>query len=138
MVGLADVTCRIGKELYVFFNAIEHAPHDIQNMLKELQQLDTIISSIHTLAENNNKPPFSTDDQLSFSAILQALHDCKSEFESLRDLVEKFKPNQQLGAKKHLANKVKWILEEKKITKSCQKLERLKLSLTTVLTSVGW
>ncbi|KAL9122130.1 MAG: hypothetical protein Q9187_001307 [Circinaria calcarea] len=138
VVGLADVTCRIGKELYVFFNAIKHASQDVQTMLKELQQLDTIISGIHTLAENNNKPPFSTDDQLSFSAIFQALHDCKNEFETLRELVEKFKPNQQLGAKEHLANKVKWILDEKKITKSCRKLERLKLSLTAVLTSVGW
>ena len=138
VAGLADVTCRLGKELYGFFSAIKHASQDIQNMLKELQQLEAIISSIQTLAENYGNSPWATDDNLFVSGIHQTILHCKDEFETLRERVGRLRLDQHSGTAKNLTSKVKWILDDKKTVQSCQKLERIKLSLTTLLTSAGW
>lgn len=139
VIGLADMLCRAGKDLYLFFSAVRAASRDIQNMLEELRQLQVIVTSVQTLATNYVNSPFAGDDglRLSLSAIAEALKGCQVEFTFLKDLTDKAGAKQQSRAGNSLATKVKWVLDGNKITQSCQKLERLKNSLSNALSVAG-
>ena len=137
VVGLADVVCRLSRELYTFFTALKDASHDVQNMLQELEQLEAIILNIQNNAREYRNSLFATDDGLDLSGVSRALQGCQDEFTQLQAMVEKSGLNKVSGTAKGLANKVSWVLEEKKISKSCQRLERLKLLLTAALTTSG-
>ena len=137
VVSLADVLWRTSKELYGFFSDVKNASKNVQSMRLELQQLEGILLSIHKHAESYDKSLYSTEDGLSASGLLTNLQYCEAEFKGLNDIVEESRRNQGLGPVDRLASKFKWVLDEKKVTRCCQRLEKVKLLLNTVLSLDG-
>jgi len=137
IVSLADVLLRTGKEVYAFFSAVKEASKNVQSMLAELQQFDGILISIKKNADSFNNSLFATDDGHSALGLLTNLQYCEAEFKVLKDLVAESKRNQGLGLVEKLASKVQWVFDEKKIAQCCQRLEKVKLLLNTVLSLSG-
>ena len=137
ILGLADVLCRAGKELFIFFTAIKDASKDIRNVAEELQQFIALLASVKTAVEQREASALAKDDELSWSGVIKALKGCQIELSELSLFVAKSRPNQQFGKAMNFVHKVKWVLDEKKLIQSCQRLERRKLTLITALTVIG-
>jgi len=136
-VSLADALWRTSKELYGFFSAVKDASKDVRSMLLELQQFEDILTSIKNNAYSFNNSAFVTDDGLSASGLLTNLQYCSAEFKVLKDIVEDSRRNHGQGSVKKFASKFKWVFDEKKIAQCCQRLEKVKLLLNTVLSLAG-
>ena len=114
IVGLVDVVCRMGKELYVFFAAVKGASQEIKDLQVELQDLETIFSTIRDYCESFSNSPFATADYLVLPNIVITLGSVREEYNILQGIVDtaKWKAQQRT---KNLANKIKWVLNEKRI-----------------------
>jgi len=53
IVGLADVSFRAVKELYVFFSAVKGASKEVKSLQNELQDINTIL---RFLSDNGGSP----------------------------------------------------------------------------------
>lgn len=53
IVGLADVSFRAAKELYVFFSAVKGASKEVKSLQNELQDINTIL---RLLSDNGGSP----------------------------------------------------------------------------------
>ena len=137
VVGLADVICRLGKELYSFYSTCKNSSQEIQHLVTELQQLDTIIQSIRKIAQTYQTSAFATDDGLALPDVLETLQNCQSEYEVLLDLAEGANPAKFPATARGIYKKVKWVLDEKKVVRACQKLERVKSTLAAALSNTG-
>ena len=137
VLSLVDVVCRAGKELFVFCAAIKDASNDIRYVAKELQQFNTLLSSVKAAIEQRGKSALAKCGELSWSGVVEALKDCQSELTELSLFVEKSKPKPQCGKAMNLVSKIKWVLDEGKVIRSCQRLERRKLTLITALSVIG-
>ncbi|MCJ1246656.1 hypothetical protein MMC30_003865 [Trapelia coarctata] len=137
IVSLADVLWRTSRDLYGFFSAVKDASKNVQSMLLELQQFEGILTSIKNNTFSFNGSQFVTNDGLSGSGLLTNLKYCSAEFKVLKDIVEDSRRNQGQGPVKKLASQVKWVFDEKKIAQCCQRLEKVKLLLNTVLSLAG-
>lgn len=116
---------------------MKEASKNVQSMLAELQQFDGILISIKKNADSFNNSLFATDDGHSALGLLTNLQYCEAEFKVLKDLAAESKRNQGLGLVKRFASKVQWVFDEKKIAQCCQRLEKVKLLLNTVLSLSG-
>ena len=137
IISLADVLLRTTKELYTFFAAVKDASKNAGSILQELGQFDNILLSVKTNVDSYNSSPFSTNDGLSASVLLNHLKNCSAEFDVLKNIVEESKRKQGLGPLQKYTSKVKWVFDEKKIAQSCQRLEKEKLLLNTALSLAG-
>jgi len=131
IVGLADVACRLGKELYEFFRAVKDAPRDIQNMLQELRSLEGTLLEVRKLAVDYADSSFSNDG-LSSVLLEQTLQGCVAESKSLLALVEKVATPATSAI-----DRFKWVLDHKKVKQSLGRLQRLRTHLNMALSLSG-
>ncbi|MCJ1382294.1 hypothetical protein MMC17_005407 [Xylographa soralifera] len=137
MLSLVDVVCRAGKELFMFFTAIKDASKDIRKVAEELQQFVALLTIVQATVEQRETSNFTNGSEPSLSAIVEALKGCQSELIELSLFVDKLRPNLQHGKAIKLASKVRWVMDEKRVIQSCQRLERRKLTLITALSVIG-
>ena len=137
VVGLLDVLCRASRELCVFFSSVKNASKEIQNVLRELEQLNALITDIQNYVDTFKSSLFVTDDGLSPSRLISTLQACRTELDALKAMVDALRGTGQPGVVKRLASRVKWASNDKKLVRHQKKLEELKTSLNTTLSIVG-
>ncbi|KAF2785996.1 hypothetical protein K505DRAFT_205690, partial [Melanomma pulvis-pyrius CBS 109.77] len=132
VIGVADVVLRVGVECCRFLSEIKDAPAEIDSLrtcIKDnLQLVDTLKK--HSDDLRDPAPPMSlpaTDASSAldgFNSSIRALH---RELNALQALAKKHSGIDKTWAR------VKWILDERKINKSLEKLERSKSTLGVAL-----
>lgn len=135
IVGLADVACRLGKELCEFFRAVKDAPRDIQHMLQELHSLEGTLLEVRKLTADYTDSSFSNEDSLSSILLEQPLQECVAEFKSLLALVEKAATPATSALDRFKG--FKWVLDHKKVERSLGRLQRLRNNLNMALSLSG-
>ena len=137
VLSLLDVVGRAVKELYVFCAAIKDASKDIRYIAEELRQFTALLAGVKAAVEQRETSALTERSELSWFGVVEALQGCQSELIELSVLLEKSMPKQQCGKAMNMLNKVKWVLNEKKVIRSWQRLEGQKLTLVTALSVLG-
>jgi hypothetical protein len=128
VVSIADVLIRTGRNVYSFLHDITDAPDDLQRLHERIDE-NTILAEVskECLQELSKDPQLTAATKVvgSFDTTLRALN---RELQSLSRLIAKYKYNKKTWSR------VKYVLDERKINKVLENLERVKSNLTSILT----
>lgn len=132
VVGAADVVVRLSLECHRFLSEIKDAPEEIDRLrtsIKENRELvDTLMKHLADLRDPTSSISSSTID------LSPAINQTNS---SVRALQRELNALLLLSKKYNGGNKtwerVKWVLDERKISKCLERLERTKSTLGVVL-----
>ena len=140
VVGVLDVVLRAGRGLHAFFGAIKDAPRDLDELKRSLGDVILLVADVQAYRRALENSPLNAVPITSMNpnskpqpqiTLMAALRSLQRELSSLTALVKRHKD---------LANpweKLKYMLDEKKIRASVQKLETFKSTLNSVLGVIG-
>lgn len=124
VVGAADVIARTGREVFVFLCDVADAPENIN-------RLSTTVNEVTLLIETTQQCLKALGGRKQSAATLASLDTAtrglKRELQSLKLMCTKFK------GKNRTWNRVKYVLDDKKIAKALLNLERSKTMLGNAL-----
>jgi hypothetical protein len=132
VVGAADVVLRASAECYRFFSSIKDAPDEVNQLCIAIKENKRLVQSLQKHLDELRDPAScismptqsSTSELYGFDSAFRAL---QREMIALEKLAKKHNgPNKTWG-------RVKWYLDERKIAKSREKLERAKSMLGLAL-----
>lgn len=135
VVGVVDVVLRASIECCRFLSKIKDAPAEIDRLrtcIKENTQLiETLKKHLDRLRDPTSSVVWSTTELSStfdgFNSSVRALH---RELNALQTLAKKH------GSADTTWARVKWVLDGRKMSKSLEKLERSKSTLSVALSLV--
>jgi chromosome segregation ATPase len=135
VLGAADVVLRASVELRRFLSEIKGAPAEIDSLRISIEENTQLVDIMKQHLNDLGNPVSSMS--LSASDMTSALEGFKSsvraldrELNTLRVLAKRY-----TGSDKTWAS-VKWVLDERKVSKSLEKLERSKVTLNVALSLV--
>ncbi|OCK82413.1 hypothetical protein K432DRAFT_424190 [Lepidopterella palustris CBS 459.81] len=135
-VSLADVACRLCKDLYGFTCAVKNASAEIRRVRETIHQLEHILQDVKELASGYQKSDIREDHRETFNNINAALVTCRDDLQRLRGILGRQDSHTDTFVNR-FGKRVKSVFNEKAIEKlSCQ-LDRHKTSLTTLLSIMG-
>lgn len=128
VIGVADIALRTGREVYGLLHNIVDAPNDIRRLCDSVKEISQVVEisreCLETFFNQNRKSDAVIE---SLNAILRSLN---RELHSLRAL------SLQFGCSKARWNRVKYVLDKRKIGKSLDNIERSKTLLANAMTIV--
>lgn len=135
VVGAADVVLRASVECCRFLSGIKDAPAEIAQLRVSIQENKKLIESLRKHLDELRDPAssisMSANDPISaldgFDSSFRALH---RELNSLQKLAKRYSGVDRTWAR------VKWLLDERKIGRSLEKLERSKSMLGIALSLI--
>ena len=140
VVGVLDVVLRTGRELYAFIGAIKDAPRHLMDLKLSLADVNLLVGDVKLYLDelevsapaaglilSKNSTP-SRQPPLPLSAALKSF---QRELSSLLASVNRH------GDLAKPLGKLKYILDERKVSMSLQKLETSKSTLNGVLVLIG-
>jgi hypothetical protein len=123
IVGVADVVVRTGRELYHFLCEVSDASDEVKRLNECIWDTILLVDALRNCAQAN----VDVGIVASVQAAVRALH---RELQSLKLVLAKFK-----GAKTAWS-RIKYALDEKKVSKALTSLERSKSLLVNSLTII--
>ncbi|KAF2125913.1 hypothetical protein P153DRAFT_348131 [Dothidotthia symphoricarpi CBS 119687] len=129
VVGVADVVIRTGRDLYSFLHDIADAPENISKLSERINETAILAGAARQCFQklDHHAKPLN-GPTASIESALKAL---KRELESLGKLLAKQKGSHKTWSK------IKYALDERKIDKALESLERSKTLLANALILAG-
>lgn len=138
IVGLADVVFRLGIASSELYFRYRNASESITRLLRDLKNLADIVALVRAFAEEYNRSPYALDDsQVLLPQLETALQCCKQELEGLEGIAKKVTSNASDAWFTQWGKGLSWALDDQKILKSCQQIERYMVTLNTALSLTG-
>jgi len=137
VVGLADIVFRLGKDLYELCERAQSASRSISRLLAELRAVTSIVARIRIFVHEFECSSFALEDSLTLPHIESILTLCGQEFEILTAIIASTQTRASDGWTAQFLKRFKWALDEQSIEQSCQRLQRLSISLTAALSLNG-
>lgn len=138
VIGAADVVLRASIEFSHFLAAVKDAPADVERLRTSLQETTLLVETAkHYLEELKDCRSFSpaSPQTVGLGKALSCFTSCIRALE--RELVSLVALVRRYDGACQSWGRIKWILDERKLGKSMQKLETSKVALTTALVLVG-
>jgi DNA repair exonuclease SbcCD ATPase subunit len=129
VVNMADLVCKSMKEMYTFIAAMKSAPKEIQLLGEQLLGLEEIVAKVKDYWSESQQ---ASDQHDTLPAFLSSLTRFKTELEVLKKF---FKSTS--GADSSLGERLKWVLQESKVSQTIDRLEKHKTTLIATLAIVG-
>jgi hypothetical protein len=137
VVGVIDVVLRASIEFCRFLSEIKDAPKEVEQLRNNINGTIHLLNASKKCLEDLQNNTFPTD-----SSSIDVTDTIEQFRVAIRSLDRELKPLVALTKKPNLADRswarVKWVLNERKVEKSLQKLEYSKSTLTNALVLVGW
>lgn len=133
-IGLADVVLRTGSKIYDFLAAVKDAPHEIENLQRELGTINSLVAEVRAYCEDLTiVQPCSSASQmlLECTCLLVAI---QQDLEILASAATSYDASTAFA---RTWAKVKWVFADKKISRLACRLESNKLSLVAAFTLHG-
>ena len=138
VVGVADLALRASKGVYQFLSDIKNAPTEIENLRSCVGDNIRLVEQSKQLSQelsSQNVPPttnsFLNNSKENLELLKTVIRSLNRELDVLAKLAKK-----HAGASKTWGS-IRWILDDKKVLKSLQKLEASKTSLNSALSLLG-
>lgn len=135
IIGLADVACRLASTLYSFFAAVKNAPENVQNLVTELQLLQSVLADVQKYVTRLDSTPSGVQLDISNDCLHSVLRECQSKLEALRKT--SMSVQDYNGDVRRFSRRLKWVLDEKKIKQHLAMVTRLKVDLLTAILVAG-
>lgn len=127
VVGVADVLLRTGRDLYDFLRDIEDAPNDLRRLCDVIQETLLLASASARCLQQLETRTQPTANQCVIDALRKARNALEREVKSVKTHTVKFKGNNRRWSN------VRHVLNEQKIKKSVENLERAKTLMANAL-----
>lgn len=138
IVGLADVVFRLAIASSDLYFRYRNASEDIARLLNDLKNLANVVAQVRAFADEYRRSPYALDDsQVLLPQLETVLQCCKQELEKLEQVVKDVKSNANDPWFKQWGKGLSWALDEQKILKSCEQIERYMMTLNTALSLIG-
>lgn len=137
IVGLADVIFRSGKQLYDIYSRTRNAPTCVAQLLEEIRASTSVIAHVRIFVEEFKTSPFAVDDGHSLPQIKTILTLIGHEFEILAQLIMHAQGSASDGWLGQFAKNLRWAMGDQRIAQSCQRLQRLTISMNAALSVTG-
>ena len=139
IVGLVDATISLGSRLYAFLCSVRGASKDIEALLVELQQLNTVFPLVRSYIEEKLlKPSGHTElDNVLQNLLHTTLQACMAEFKSLLRILRRLDTSEETRALTNLVRRVAWTFKAADIEKATLRLETRKQALSLGLSLSG-
>jgi hypothetical protein len=140
VVGLLDVVCRLGKEIYVFTAAVKNAPTEIKDLQRELEGIESILENTRKCCEERHGRLGTTENSLAVDRIHTTLNRMHLEYVDLSKFITKITQDKKGRPRSQPVHKVMgsiaWVMNGE-IGKSCERIERYKSQLCVELLILG-
>lgn len=138
VVGLADVVFRLGIASLDLYSRCRNASKDVPRLLSDLKNLANIVAQVRAFADEYSRSPYALEDSQPLLPQLETtLQCCKRELEELEQIAKNDESNTNDAWFKQWGKGLSWALDDQKVLKSCQQIERYMVSLNTGLALTG-
>jgi ethanolamine utilization microcompartment shell protein EutS len=141
VIGLLDVVCRVGKEIYGFVAAVKNASKEIKELQGELQSIENILLSTRQCCKKHlDQLSTTSEDSSAISNIGSTLKRIESEYATLSAIITSTirtkSGRRRIKPTERLTGSLTWVINGD-IGRSCKKLERCKSQLSLDLSILG-
>ncbi|ERF76472.1 hypothetical protein EPUS_06134 [Endocarpon pusillum Z07020] len=138
VVGLADVVFRLGIASSDLYLRCRNASKDVPRLLSDLKTLSEIVAQVRAFASEYSRSPYALEDsQVLLPQLETTLRCCKRELEELERIAKNDKSNANDAWFRQWGKGLGWALDDQKVLKSCQQIERYMVTLNTALSLTG-
>lgn len=127
VIGVADVAVRTGRDFYGFLRKIADAPNEVEKLCVVIQEVTLLAEASKELFEGTGRYKSSCTTRQTVNALEMSLKSFNREIKSLKALSSRFR-----GTIKSWS-RVRYVLDERKINKALESLERSKSLLGNAL-----
>lgn len=128
IIGVAEVIVRTGREVHGFLRDISGAPEEIDRLCTTVKETTLLAETIKQILETlASRKPADTTDRIT-ALFESALKSLQRELQNLRILNARFR-----GVSNKTWSRVKYVLDERKVNKMFNNLERAKSLLANSL-----
>ena len=138
VVGLADVVFRLGIASSDLYSRCRNASKDVPRLLSDLKNLANIVAQVRAYADEYSRSPYALEDSQALLPQLETtLQCCKGELEELERMAKNDKSNANDTWFKQWGKGLSWALDNQKVLRSCQQIERYMVTVNTALSLTG-
>ncbi|CAN9465209.1 unnamed protein product [Alternaria alternata] len=128
IIGVAEVIVRTGREVHGFLRDISGAPEEIDRLCTTVKETTLLAETVKQILETlASRKPADTTDRIT-ALFESALKSLQRELQNLRILNARFR-----GVSNKTWSRVKYVLDERKVNKMFNNLERAKSLLANSL-----
>ncbi|CAN9377660.1 unnamed protein product [Alternaria alternata] len=128
IIGVAEVIVRTGREVHGFLRDISGAPEEIDRLCTTVKETTLLAETVKQILETLvSRKPADTTDRIT-ALFESALKSLQRELQNLRILNARFR-----GVSNKTWSRVKYVLDERKVNKMFNNLERAKSLLANSL-----
>ena len=130
IIGLIEA----GKKITRFISSMADAPQTAQNVLREVQTLQTIFRQLQGLVSDRGQQSISRGERIYLDDLVATLTGCVCVFSELDGALESLGAQDDIvGRNLNVWDKTKWAVKEESIEKSLRNLQMNKSSLQWML-----
>jgi hypothetical protein len=126
-VGVADVLIRVGRDIYSFLCDVADAPDDLKRLNEHINDNLLFAEISKECLQELSKSSQTTATANIINSLGTTLRALNRELQSLSRLIAKY-------IKTKTWNRIKYVLDERKVGKALESLERTKSNLASILT----
>jgi hypothetical protein len=127
VIGVADVALRTGRDVYGFLHKIADAPNEIEKLCVIIREITLLAETSKELLEGTSGFKLSDTTHRIVTTLEVSLKSFNCEIQSLKVLSTRFRDTNKSWSR------VRYVLDERKINKALDNLERSKSLLGNVL-----
>lgn len=132
VAGLIGLAGSISVALYGFFDSIANVPASMHAASTVVNEMSLVLTSVQRLMGGLTNVPAKRRELIHVRHLVFIFRDLIQSFSELEAAVN------SLVSRKSKLNRLRWVLEEKKILTSVKRIERQKGCLSTVLLILVW
>ncbi|KAL1987583.1 hypothetical protein VTN96DRAFT_3183 [Rasamsonia emersonii] len=141
VIGLIDVVCRAGKEIYGFIAAVKNASKEIKDLQGELQGIEGILLSTRQCCKKRlDRLSTASEDSSALRSITSTLKRIEVEYATLSEIIANTNRTKngrtRTKTTQRLVGNIAWVMNGE-IRRSCERLERYKSQLCVDLLILG-
>ena len=128
-----------GKKIAGFISSMADAPQTAQNILREVETLQTIFRQLQGLISERGRQSMSRRERICLDDLVATLTSCVCVFSELDGALESLgAPDDAVGPNLTVWDKTKWAVKEESIEKILKNLQMNKSSLQWMLSIYLW
>jgi cell division FtsZ-interacting protein ZapD len=136
VIGIADVSVRLGREVVEIISQLKDASTEICRLRGRTEELTEVVQQIHVLGQRYSASSLGDATEASFKTVEQVLQSCKKDLDLIQAMLREIDQARDsvIG---RASRRIKAVMNDRKLAKISQRLETHKATLSTSLSTIG-